>query len=402
MEATYTGDYPPLPYLLPAVALSSASGWSSGLWLSRALSASACLAFILLAIAALWSGSGWSLLGPLVAITPMVLFVSSVINPTGLEATAGIAFASAGLRIVRERENSPAWTWVLLACSGAVTALAWQLGPIFVVIDLAVLAALLGRTQIREVLARSRRRSGTVTLMLIAALGLDVSWAAISGFSHSTFQVAPVAYGLRLGIAQLRRLPRDAVGVFGWHTVPMPSVFYSVWLLLVATILIGALLLGNRRERILVTAVTVLGLVMPVLFYAWVYRFSEFPLQGRYMLPLLALTPLVAGEVISRTSDRMPARTSKWLLAAAVASVAAVQLVAWWTSARAAAARQSYTWFMAHATWTPPLGWWPWVGMAIAGSAAIAASGAVGAFQGRTHAREPGLRAVPQPQGGGT
>ncbi len=199
MEATWTGDYQPLPYLLPAVALSSAHSWRSGLWLSRALSASTCLALILLAIAALWSGSAWSLVGPLLAITPMVLFVGSVINPTGLETAAGLAFASAGLRIVRDRDGSPAWIWVLLACGGAVTVLAWQLGPVFVAIDLAVLMALLGPQRMRGMLVRSRRLTGTVALALVAALGLYVIWAISSGVAHSTIDIN--LGGLKLRVA---------------------------------------------------------------------------------------------------------------------------------------------------------------------------------------------------------
>jgi Predicted membrane protein (DUF2142) len=375
VEVTHTGDYNPLSYLLPAVALSSADGWRAGLWLSRALSACACLTFLLLALAALWNGSGWSLLGPLAAVTPMVLFVGSVINPTGLETAAAIAFASAGLRIVRNRENSPIWVWVVLACSGAATLLAWQLGPIFLAIDLAALAALMGRAEAHQLLVRRRRRIRVVTVTLLVALGLYVSWAVISGVAHSTIQVTPIG-SLRLGVGQLHEMFREAVGVFGYRTIRMPFVFYWMWWLLTFVVVIGAVLLGERRERMVVVGVTILGFVFPVLFYAWVYRFSGFGLQGRYMLPLLTLIPLVGGEVIQGARHRLSARASRSLLTGALAAIAAVELAAWWTSASAAAAPKPHLWFIAHATWKPPLGWWPWAGMAILGSAALAACGA--------------------------
>jgi Predicted membrane protein (DUF2142) len=397
MEASDTGDYPPLPYLLPAIVLKSVDSWRSGLWLSRALSAGACLTFILLSIAALWSGGGWSLLGLLIAITPMVLFVSSVINPDGLESAAAIAFAAAGLRLVRDRGQTPAWIFVALACSGAVTVLAWQLGPVFVVIDLAVFAGLLGRRRIRDVMVHRHHWIGIVGLALVAALGLYVSWAMSSGGAHAA--VHPTLGSLRLGVGQLHRVFQQAVGKFGWLTVPMRSIFVEIWWALVVALLGGAVFLGRWRERVVALIVTMLVLLVPVLFYAWVYRFSGSLLQGRHMLPLLVLVPLVCGEVVHSARSRIPSRASKGFLAAAIGTVAVVQLAAWWTSARAAAARQPYTWFVAHATWAPPLGWWPWIGMAIVGSMAIAASGAV-VLRSRTPARALVPRATPQPQGG--
>ena len=332
---------------------------------------------------------------PLLAITPMVLFVGSVINPTGLETAAGLAFASAGLRIVRDRDGSPAWIWVLLACGGAVTVLAWQLGPVFVAIDLAVLMALLGPQRMRGMLVRSRRLTGTVALALVAALGLYVIWAISSGVAHSTIDIN--LGGLKLGVGQLHTMFGEAIGVFGWLNVPMQSIFHWVWFLLTAALLASSLLVGSRRERRVVLAVAALVLIVPVVFYSFSYRLSGFPLQGRYMLPLLVLLPLVSGEVTCQATDRIPARASTLLLPAVVATVGIVQLAAWWTNARAAASRQPHTWFMAHATWAPPLGWWPWVGMAIAGSAAIAASGAV-SLTVRTHPIALQVSSAPQPE----
>ena len=61
------------------------------------------------------------------------------------------------------------------------------------------------------------------------------------------------------------------------------------------SLLIGAISLGNLRERRLVVTVALLGLAFPVLFYAWVDRFTGFGLQGREVLPVLMLIPLVGG-----------------------------------------------------------------------------------------------------------
>ncbi len=41
-----------------------------------------------------------------------------------------------------------------------------------------------------------------------------------------------------------------------------------------------------------------IGLAFPVAFFAFSYRFSGYGVQGRYILPILAITPMVAGDVI--------------------------------------------------------------------------------------------------------
>ena len=41
--------------------------------------------FIALGLVLLWNGTSWSLVGPLIASTPLVMYVSAVINPSDLE-----------------------------------------------------------------------------------------------------------------------------------------------------------------------------------------------------------------------------------------------------------------------------------------------------------------------------
>lgn len=116
-EASEVGNYHPLPYLLPALALDMSNDSTTGLYLSRLASAIPCLAFILLAFALLWDGSAWSLLGPLAAITPMVLFVSSIVNPNGLELAACLAFAASVLRIARAPTHLPSRVWAAFSAA---------------------------------------------------------------------------------------------------------------------------------------------------------------------------------------------------------------------------------------------------------------------------------------------
>ena len=81
-QTTWTGDYFPLPYALPAAAikLSGSHSVDTSLWRARAVGAVVCLVFLLVA-AALAQGAGpWSLVGLLLALTPATLFIAAVLT----------------------------------------------------------------------------------------------------------------------------------------------------------------------------------------------------------------------------------------------------------------------------------------------------------------------------------
>jgi hypothetical protein len=119
------GNDAPLSYVLPALALKATSTASTGLGVNRLVAACACLAFVLLSMVLLWDGSVWSLLGWLITLTPMVLFVTSIINPNGLEIASSLAFAAAVLRVVGDPARVSTWVGVALSAAGAVAILSW-------------------------------------------------------------------------------------------------------------------------------------------------------------------------------------------------------------------------------------------------------------------------------------
>ena len=364
VEPTHTGDYQPLAYALPALALVPSSTANTGLWLSRAASAVQCAVFVILAGWLLWSGSLWSLLGLVAALSPMVFFVASVVNPNGLEIAADLAFTAGVLRIWRTPLRVSGQIWTATAISGAVTVLSWQLGPVFAAMDLLLLLVLLGPSGTRELYARYVRPFSLTVLVLGAALAVFLAYGVISGVMHATVSVG-IAPGLRLGVRQLGLVLREWVGVFGQETIRMPAAMYGAWWLALGGLLVVAGWLGTRRDRVVLAGVTLLALAFPVVFYAWVYRFTGFGLQGRYVIPALSVITLVAGEIISRSRNSASPHLSAWAAVAGVCAVATFQLIAWWVAASHAASSAATFWFVNHATWTPPLGWWPWTVVAV-------------------------------------
>jgi predicted membrane protein DUF2142 len=81
-EVSYTGDYFPLVFGLPAVAIGRRAVRT--LWLGRAASLLPVLLFLALALAYPRRRSGWATLGVLAAVTPMVLFIGAALAAAGL------------------------------------------------------------------------------------------------------------------------------------------------------------------------------------------------------------------------------------------------------------------------------------------------------------------------------
>lgn len=374
LEPDPNGNFPPLPYLLPAVAMSGQQLATPALWRARVAAVIPALAFLLLAVALLWAGTAWSLLGLLAAATPMVMFVASVLNPSGLQITSCLAFAASALRIARAPTATPRWVWAAFAVSGAVAMLAGPIGLEFAVFELVVFALVLGRRGVRDLFLKADGRvlvGSGATLLAAAALSLVYTRAA--GFS-ATVGFTPFMGALRQGVDQLPGVLRDAVGTFGALNVPLPPAAHWIWWLFVVGLIAAAMWLGSRRERWLVAIVTLLGLAFPVLFYAWVDRFSGFGLQGREVLPVLMMIPLVAGEVVYRHRDRIaPLPSARLALVSAIAFVAAFQGYAWWYDASHVTNAPGSIDFFRHVDWIAPMGWQFWIAVAALGTAALLA-----------------------------
>jgi hypothetical protein len=209
--------------------------------------------------------------------------------------------------------------------------------------------------------------------LLLAAGVLYLIYGVSAGALHGAFGVTPVGASLRQGLFQLRNTLSGAVGVFGALVVGLPSGTYWIWWLLVLALAGAGLVVAGRRERIVMLAVTIVAVAFPVLFYAWVFRYSGFGLQARYVMPMLALIPLLGGELMFRSRARLPAAAERWLPSATIAGVAGFQLFAWWINARDWAGEPNALWFLSHAHWRPPLGWLPWTAMAVSGTVLLVA-----------------------------
>lgn len=367
MEATPTGDYYPLPYLLPAVAVGLAHNASTALWLARLGSALLCAAMLVLAFALLWDGGGWSLVGLLGSLTPMVLFVASIVNPSGLEIAASLAFAAANLRVARSAPRTSARVWLALAVSGAMLLLSFQASPVYAVFDILLGAAFIGSRPLAALVSARKRQLALVSGALLAALIVWVIYSKASGISHATFGVSPLLPSLKAAASQMQTVLEQAVGDFGSLSVPLSGEAYALWLLFVAGLVVGALVVGTTRERVVTVLAVIAALAFPVLANAWIYRHSGFAMQARQVLPALFLAPLAAGEVLYRHSRRLNSGFLRFAPAGAAGFVLLFQLYAWFVNEHESPGGG------VHVRWSPPPGRGFWIVIAVLSTLGLAA-----------------------------
>ena len=200
--------------------------------LARLTSAAVCAALLAFALLLLWDGrSGLSLLGIVVAMTPMVVFVCSTVNPSGLEIAAAFTFAAALIRLGRGRRTARS-AWLGLATGGALLALSRTTGPLWLVFLLVTGTAFAGPAAARAAIRRRPHAAIGALGAILAGLVLSRTWEALYGF-QGTISLHPLRPSISAGVDQLDDVLAQEVGVFGYLEVELPFLVSALWWALV-------------------------------------------------------------------------------------------------------------------------------------------------------------------------
>lgn len=378
-QPTPVGNYQPLPYLLPALVITLAHDPYTADRLGRLASGLACWLCIALALWLLWDGRAVSLVGLLVALSPMVLFIASSLTPSGLEITAGLLFAAALLRLWRQ-ERAGAAVWLVAGLAGTMLALCRSTGPLYVAIDLLIFGALVGpRGLWRRVRARPLGASAAGALIAVGVV-LSRLWERAYG---SQLRIDPAQIGAQLRPA-FERVPvimLENVGVFGALDTVLPLHAAALWVAVLAALIALALLVGTWWERLVLLATAAGNLFVIFAFSVLLVVGTTFDVQGRHILPLAVMVPLLAGELLARRGTCLPVRLAgvelrragDWAFAALACGVGLFQIGAWyWNARRQGVGLNGKFRFLDRAEWYPPGGWWPWFTLLIVGAALLA------------------------------
>ncbi|MDQ2729386.1 MAG: DUF2142 domain-containing protein [Actinomycetota bacterium] len=354
---TYVSNYPPLYYVLTGVP----SLVSSSLWALRAMRlVSGVIVSLLLglalAAAVVWSRMRWLVIGIAVAITPLVIYLGSVINPSAMEISAAIASWTTLVVLVYSRSGDPppglVWAW---AISSAAFILSRPLSPVFLVCVVAGVVVLQPRRALE--LARCRSMKRAVILTAVVLVGELIFEVIDNGFAQGKLPFSPTTPETQIVTLILGLLPRLAgmtIGSYGSPDTSAPAVAIVIWFFATA-LLVGAVVVVARRREAALIVVVVVGTLVILPFVADLShaRIHGLLWQGRHGLPLAVGIPILAAALLSEHRVRL-GRAPPVILG----GLAVGQLVSWyWVLRRYTVGLGPAVSPLAHvpSAWHPPL-----------------------------------------------
>jgi hypothetical protein len=308
--ATGVGSYNPVYYALV--------GWPSllveGRWSSWGMRlASGVLSSLMLA-AAFWAasrapGGRWMIAGLAVAVTPMTLYLGTMVNANGLEATGCAAVAALSWAVVHRREGPRRAEAVVLAVVVVLTASARTTSPLLVLLIVAAVLATAPRGRLAE-LVRDRSvviAAAATVVGVVPALLWSLLVAVPGGYIPSSDPVRPTPVIAALhSLRSLGDYGRGMIGVLGWQDTRLPEPVVTGWIAGIgAAVLLGCA--AGRRGLVAVGLLAAGVLLLPAVVQAGSAAKWGYIWQGRYGLGLLVGLVLVSFAVAGRTALRRSA-----------------------------------------------------------------------------------------------
>jgi hypothetical protein len=244
--------------------------------------------------------------GLLLALTPMVLFVSGVVNPSTAEIAAAIAFWVCGLVLVSGSGRQPDKRLITaVGIAGCALALIRQLGPLWLSLIALAIVATANRSTLAA-LARSswaRLWGGLIVVSAFAqvlwdvyAKPLDLSPISERRTNLDTAEILRETFGASFGRY------REMIGSFGWLDTPAPALTVLLWTAGVGFLVLLAVMFARRRNVAILVALLAATAVVPALIESSQFRHvGGFAWQGRYTLPLAVGVPIVAATALAST-----------------------------------------------------------------------------------------------------
>jgi hypothetical protein len=284
----------------------------------------------------------------------MALFCGAVINPSGLEISATMAFWVALIARVTTGDRRAG---VLVAVAGAALASSRAASPLWAVLIVGVVVLWAGGTQ-REWLVTSIRRLWLPLVPVAIACGLQAAWVKVVGVDdlheEPLARFGDVTEALRSALGRMGILVQHSIGTIGWLDVYPPFVTVVVWCLALSGLLVFTVVGARGRQLAALAVLSALWWVMPGVFEADQATQSAFQWQGRYGLPLLVGVPLLAAASLSFRPGDVVRRRARLLLGVGlwVGHVA----VFYWALHRYMVGASGPLWPFGSPAWNPPGG----------------------------------------------
>jgi len=361
LATTTIGAYPPFAYLPLGLAARAASSPEQALTQGRVvvLAETAVLLWLASWHLVRWLGRR-ALVGVALALTPVAVFCTAILNTSGLEIFGAIGVAAV-VTVVARRPESMAHrgTQVVMLVSGSALILSRQLGMVTMAALVALLLGVGGWPDLWQGLRRGSRLLVSSVVLLGAEAIAVTAWEV--RFDHPALLGPWVSRpSLVAFVHQLPQLTQEGIGRFGWLETRMPSWSAYSWAVAITALVVTALLVGRRRDRIVLGVMLLAAPLLAYLTYSRVFYPVGAGLQGRHLLPFLSFVPVYAGIVLT---ERLTSRSLGRLVTAAAVALPALQLYGLYLNGKryAVGLTSGPLWFLPDARWSPPLGWYPWL-----------------------------------------
>jgi hypothetical protein len=364
---TPAGRYNPLYYSVVGLPSLLPEG-DGALYAMRLLSAVLTTFFVALGLRALaqTGPAAWAVPALAGALTPMVVFLTSTVNPAAIEITAAFALWCQLLALLRHPDpalvRSRMW-WVALSATFFVNARGLSL-----LYCALLVAAVLLVSPWRSFLDVVRTRAAwpplaVVVLACVAAAAWVVGTNSLgsgSAVNHPDLTFRPAA---RLTVLAWDGFVLNMVGQFGWMDTPLEGWVLMAFAAGAGFAVLAALAVGRWRDRAGIAAVAAATFLVPVVVHASQAHFLGFIWQGRYILPVAVGVPVLAAFVLHAGTRDVPAgwapavRRVGVQVAVVVGSLLAfVQLAAFLANLHRNVNGVDGGWFtLAPDAWLPPL-----------------------------------------------
>lgn len=272
--------------------------------------------------------------GVVVCLTPMVLYLSGVVNPNSLEICASIAMCASTLVFLREPE-----TWLgqamfrraMIAASAMVVTR--TLSPIWLAVWFLAFAALASRDVWREFLTFRKLKWVILAILCICA---SLVWTFVSGVTQ--YQLKPqfsFSFDLRFFLSQqfidLVTWPQE-IGTFGWGDTHLADGTINMYLYTSVAIVVVAWTYLRFRGALVVIGLALIQYFLPIYLHAYQWNDNGAVWQGRYSLPLTVMVPItclfLAANRIEESPRSATTRQIYWFFPTGVALLAFVHVTA--------------------------------------------------------------------------
>lgn len=305
LVATSAGGYNPAFYWVVGTVARPFDGAAS-LYAMRTAAALLCLIFLGLAAWASQAGARradtrgfrWRRAALVLALTPVLVFSTTVAAPNGLEIAAGAALWCSLLALPRARDPSLVRRLVGVAAAAAVALSTLRmLGPLFVIMIVGVVVLFHGRTTL-DFLRRSWRPFVPAVLVVGTSMLLATLWILRSGQAEASRDpfLETTWYPSTLIL-----WPLQTIAAFPYRNIAGPVLVYPVVGVLVCTLTVVALRDARGTSRLALGLGCVTALLFPIVLTALTYSGQGVIWQGRYGLPFAVGFLIIAGIILDRS-----------------------------------------------------------------------------------------------------